>query len=389
LKYPGTGCLDMKTPEIINDGKSNGEGMVIHYKTSRGTDIFGLAIPNIYANDDWDLGPTWCYLIAGHKTTLIDTGRLGNFDVFASLLKSIGKKFADIDRVVITHSHEDHDGNVAEILSAAGAELVAHELYQSMISYHPDVIEGAVHPEFPGSCRLCNMPEQFYKSCLPYHRKRSSLRVDMAIGDNQALPDDNLSFFSTPGHTPDSICVVLEEEVIFTGDTVLPEITAQPSMAHMFEVNQNILPEKYRKTNSVYGLLNFIKSLSNIARLRSRPFEASFPAHRLFNNGRFNLIDGGQRARDIIRFHIERCRDILKIIDGRPADIGEIVVKHFPPSRLAGVGKWLAENEIRAHLEVINDCGDIIWRRGRKDVVESLGTSNYLDTLGAYLWDFS
>jgi glyoxylase-like metal-dependent hydrolase (beta-lactamase superfamily II) len=375
----------MRTPDVITSGKDNGEGMVIHYETDRGTDIFGLAVPNIYAHADWDLGPTWCYLIAGQKTTLIDTGRLGNFEVFDLLLKSTGKKLTDIDRVIITHSHEDHDGNLAEILAASQAELVAHELYQSMVSYHPDVNEGAVHPEFPGSCRLCRMPEQFYNSCLPYHHKRSSLKVDITIGDNQALPDDNLSFLSTPGHTPDSICVVLENDIIFTGDTVLPEITAQPSIVRIFKVNQKILPEKYRKANSIYGLLNFIKSLSKITRLHPRPFEASFPAHRLFNNGRFNLIDGGQRAGDIIRFHIERCRDILKIIDDRPVVIEEIVVEHFPPSRLSGMGKSLAENEIRAHLELMERCGDIAWQHGRKDVVEPAGTKNCLDTVASYL----
>jgi glyoxylase-like metal-dependent hydrolase (beta-lactamase superfamily II) len=375
----------MKTPDIIISGKDNGEGMVIHYETARGTDIFGLAVPNIYADADWDLGPTWCYLIAGQNTTLIDTGRLGNFEVFTSLLKSTGKELDDIDRVVVTHGHEDHDGNVAEILSASRAKLVAHELYQSMISYHPDINDGATHPEFPGSCRLCMMPEKFYKTCLGYHRKRSLLRVDIAIGDGQALRDNNLRFLFTPGHTPDSISVILEDEVIFTGDTVLPEITAQPSIANIFEVNQKILPERYRKTNSIYGLLNFIKSLSKITNLRSSAFEATLPAHRLFYNDRFNLLDARQRAEHIIRFHIGRCRDILKIIDGRPAGIEEIIIKHFTPSRLSGMGKSLAKNEIRAHLELMEDCGDIIWRHRGEDIVEPTGSTNCLDTIASYL----
>jgi glyoxylase-like metal-dependent hydrolase (beta-lactamase superfamily II) len=375
----------MKTPDIVLGGKDNGEGMVIYYSTAGGTDVFGMAVPNIYADTDWDLGPTWCYLIAGRKTTLIDTGRLGNFDIFTSLLTPIGKKLSDIDRIVISHCHEDHDGNVAEILSAAKAELVAHELYQPMISYHPDTDDGVPHPEFPGSCRLCRMPEQFYKGCLPYHRKRSGLKVDVSVRDNQIFSDDGLKFLFTPGHTPDSICVVLEDEVIFTGDTVLPEITSQPTLAYFFKVNNKILPEKYRQTNSIYGLMNFIKSLSKIAHFRAGSFEATFPAHRLFYNNRFNLLDGSLRAKEIIQFHIDRCRDILEIIGGRPTGIKEIVVKHFPPSRLKGTGQFLAENEIRAHLEVMQDCGDVSWQRGSKDVVVSAGTSNYLDKLGFYL----
>jgi len=376
----------MKTPGIITRGKDNGEGMVIHYRTSRGTDIYGMALPNIYAHSDWDLGPTWCYLIAGRNTTLIDTGRVGNFEVFTSLLESTGKKPTDIDRIVISHSHEDHDGNVAEILSAAKAELLAHKIYQSMISYHPDIDDGAPHPEFPGSCRLCRMPESFYsRNCVPYHKARSSVKVDFAIGDGQKSPDADLSFLYTPGHSPDSLCIVLEDEVIFSGDTLLPDITSHPSLAGAFIINRRILPEEFQHRNYVYGLMSYIESLNRIANLRSQPLEATFPAHRLFYNGRFNLLDSRQRAKEIIEFHIRRCQDILKIVDSKPTEIKDIVIRHFPPSRLAGMGKSLAENEVRAHLEIMRDCGDVRWQRGNEDIIEPTGTSDFLTRLGSYL----
>jgi glyoxylase-like metal-dependent hydrolase (beta-lactamase superfamily II) len=230
------------------------------------------------------------------------------------------------------------------------------------------------------------MPEAFYrKNCLPYHKARSTLNIDFAITDGQELPGEELSFVFTPGHSPDSLCIVLEDEVIFTGDTLLPDITSQPSLAYAFKVNHRILPEEYRQKNDIYGLMNYIKSLSKIADLYSQPLKATFPAHRLFYNGRFNLLDSCQRAKEIIQFHIDRCRDILKIIDGKPTGIKEIVVQHFPPSRLAGMGKSLAENEVRAHLEIMEDCGDIIWERGSRDIIEGTGTSKCLDIIGSYL----
>ncbi len=376
----------MKTPDVIVKGKQNGEGMVIHYKTAKGTHVFGLGVPNIYVDADWDLGPTWCYLISGRKTTLIDTGGLGKFDVLGTLLKSTGKRFSDINRIVITHSHEDHDGNVAEIMSATQAELCAHDIYRQMISYHPDIIDGALHPELPGSCRVCRMPEAHYtKNCLPFHKARSKLNIDFAITDGQKLQGEAISFVFTPGHSPDSLCIVLEDEVIFTGDTLLPEITSQPSLANTFKVNQQILPEEYRQTNDIYGLMNYIKSLSKIANLSSQPLKATFPAHRLFYKGRFNLIDSRQRAKEIIQFHIDRCRDIVRIIDNNPTGIKDIIIQHFPPSRLTGMGKSLADNEIRVHLELMVDHGDIQWEHSNKEIVRRTGTDHYLNGIGSYL----
>jgi glyoxylase-like metal-dependent hydrolase (beta-lactamase superfamily II) len=377
----------MKTPDIITRGKDNGEGMVIRYETAKGTNVFGLGMPNIYATADWDLGPTWCYLILGQKSTLIDTGHFGNSEFLKTILSSLGKGVSDIDRIIITHSHDDHDGNLAELLPLTRAELWAHSIYRQMIAYHPHITDGASHPEFPGSCRLCNMPEEFYKSnCLPYHQKRSALGIDSVIEDNRVVAEDDLRFIFTPGHSPDSICILLEDEVIFTGDTILPDITPHPSLAYTFQVNRRILPEGYRGENTVYGLMVYIKSLEKIATLPSQPIKATFPAHRLFYSGQFNVIDSSSnRAMEIIRFHIDRCSDILRIIDKKPTGVKDIAIQHFVPELLIGMGELMAQHEIMAHIEVMKQSGDVCWVGENEDLVQRTGSNNFLDVIGQYL----
>ena len=372
----------MKTPEIVQPGKNNGEGMVIRYKTSRGTDIFGLAVPNLWGGEGWDLGPTWCYLVLGQKTILIDTGRFGNFEILVNLLGTIDKKLSDIDAIIVTHSHEDHDGNLPEIIEAAQPELWAHTVYPCMIAYHPHITDGANHPELPGSCRFCIMPESFYQTCIPYHRKRSKLKVDRTVDEGDGLPVDDLGIMFTPGHTPDSICIILDDDVIFTGDTVLPDITPHPSSAHIFETNRRILPKRYQQRNTVYGLMAYINSLSKLSSLDENRFSATFPAHRLFYHGQFNLIHStADRAREIIRFHIDRCSDILRIVKDQPRGLDEIAVEHFLPSQLEGSGKLMARSELTAHLEVMESSGDIRWVGENSDLVEHTGSYNCLETI--------
>jgi glyoxylase-like metal-dependent hydrolase (beta-lactamase superfamily II) len=375
----------MKPPEIIVTGQDNGEGMVVHYRTTRGTDVFGMGVPNIYSNTDWDLGPTWCYLVLGPKTALIDTGRRGNVEVLENLLKSVGKTPSDIDRIVITHSHEDHDGNLADLLPESHAELWAHEIYHQMIAYHTHVQDGARHPELPGSCRMCLMPEIVRQECLPYHQRRSALKLDFAIRDGQEMSGDGLSFLFTPGHSPDSLCMVLDDEVVFTGDTVLPGITPHPSLVSFFRANRLALPEEYRAENQVYGLFNFIKSLDKIASFADKPLPA-FPAHRLFYNGQFNLIsDVAQRARDIIQFHIDRCHAILEIVGDGTVSLEEIAVRHFPSSLLVGMGKTMAIREVMAHLELLQDCGDVQLVGEKGNMAKRTGSANYLGVISAHL----
>jgi glyoxylase-like metal-dependent hydrolase (beta-lactamase superfamily II) len=375
----------MKKPAIIVSGKSNGEGVVLHYQTARGTDVFGLGIPNIHLNSDWDLGPTWCYLIVGRRVSLIDTGRFGNYAVFESLLKSIGKVFSDIDRIIVTHSHEDHDGNLAEIFPSVKGELWVHSIYRQMISYHPHVKDGAKHPQHPGSCRQCIMPKEFYTTCMQYQRARSLLPIDVMIDGDQRRADEGLRFIFTPGHSPDALCVVLEDEVIFTGDTLLPDITPHPTLSGTFDVNRRVLPERYCHENTVYGLINYIKSLNKLAALTPQPM-AIFPGHRLFHNGGLNLMDSlCGRAREIVQSHIDRCRDILRIIGRKPEGLDAIAVEHFPESLMKGAGKLMARNELMAHVEVMEKCGDVRWVGENGDRLEPTGSYNFIDVIKACL----
>ena len=377
----------MIEPEIFKHGEENGDSMIIHYQTQMGTDIFGLGVPNVYSGTDWDLGPTWCYLILSEPTTLIDTGRHGNAERLEKLVSLVGLTLAEIERIIITHSHEDHDANLADILSRTSSQLWAHTNYEKMIAYSSAVGGVVNNPEFPVSCWHCPMPSEFNQNCLSFQTQRSQLQVDVSIGDGESHQTQNWIFFHTPGHSPDSLCILLEKEILFSGDHVLPDITPHPSLAAYFENCRQVLPVDYADQNSVFGLINYIKSLQKIKSLPPAWIRATFPAHRLFYNGKFNVIhDLRQRADDIIQFHIQRCNDILNILNAGICNVSEISVEYFEPSLLKGVGgKFLAQNEILSHLEVLAECGDVTWQDFSTGIARPTGSHRYEQTLFKYL----
>ena len=75
----------------------------------------------------------------------------------------------------------------------------------------------------------------------------------------------------------------------------------------------------------------------------------------------------------------------MNIIDKNPAVIAEIATQHFRPSLLTGTGKLLAQNEIMAHIEIMEECGDICWAGENKDIAQHTGSNKCLSIIGAYL----
>jgi glyoxylase-like metal-dependent hydrolase (beta-lactamase superfamily II) len=59
----------------------------------------------------------------GRSATLVDTGIAGSGTAIIGLLTELD---ARLDRIVLTHGHEDHVGSAAELRAATGAPVLAH-----------------------------------------------------------------------------------------------------------------------------------------------------------------------------------------------------------------------------------------------------------------------
>ena len=119
---------------ILRDGDPEGNRMVVKLTTEKGVEIFAIAVPQ-----DWPsrTGPTWTYLFENDGLTLIDVGATGSTRALVEGIECAGFKANDIERVIITHGHADHDGGVKQFAEETGAEVWAHDIYAYLLPYNP------------------------------------------------------------------------------------------------------------------------------------------------------------------------------------------------------------------------------------------------------------
>ena len=97
--------------------------------------------------------------------------------------KGAGIKPGDLEFVLISQSHEDHDGGLAELVTLTDCNVKAHTVYDLLIRQYPEMAPKGYKQQFPAKCWHCVMPSSFFKeNCQGYHRVLQNLDVE-CIGD--------------------------------------------------------------------------------------------------------------------------------------------------------------------------------------------------------------
>jgi len=361
--------------EVIQGGDSSGNNMIARFTLSSGRSIYGFATKNFYGGE-WDIGPTWNYLVTGDKLFLVDSGRRGKGAQLLKMIERAGFSGRDIQSVVVSHGHEDHDGGLFELANLIDAPVVAHEIYGCLVQPDPQAAPSEEKAEFPASCWCCPMPEAFYKSnCLEYHKERQALNIKAMDNIAEQL-GSGIQPIHTPGHCPDSVVLVIDGEAMLVGDTILPVITPHPSLESHFSVMKPALPDKFEEPQQLFGLRAYIRSLKTL-RASAGPENGILvlPAHRFYHQDAWNRLDLNGRIDELLEHHVDRCHDLLRILDSEAKTPQEIAEEYFEPGLLKGYGIHLAVKEIKSHCELMEISGDVAALEEGK--ISSLGGENF------------
>lgn len=373
-----------KEVAVVRNGDAKGNRMVAKLTTQEGVDIHAIAVPQDWASRT---GPTWTYLLESDGLTLIDAGAAGSFPELVDGIRQAGFQPKDIERVVITHGHWDHDGAAAQLAQGAGVEVWAHDIYAHLLPYEESDIQR--HPLSPIQQEMhkvadANIGERRGNSRVDtadyqsrrrgYMEARRGLQVAHGVRSHERF--GKLTFLHAPGHSPDGVCVTFDG-LVFTGDHVLPEITPHPTTKLEYAADvRSKLPAEYREADRYYGLATYLRSLRAVDDMG--PHVTVLPAHRLFNGSRFNF-QSASRAGELIQHHARRLRGILHRIGSQPATLETVTRGIFQRSKLIGGNLYMALTEVVAHIELLQDAGDLEVTRDSK--LRWTGGESYLQLI--------
>lgn len=167
---------------------------------------------------------TYLYPVQEGGYVLVDTGYPGAFPRFLRRLRRAGIDVRDIAWVFLTHAHDDHAGFLNELLRAAPrARLVLH-------SGAPTRLARGQNP-FQGGCTsrlalgFCRMMKLFGRGDHRFPPLCEALKDRIAIADGEKRPELEAalrgSIHETPGHTGDSISLLLRDGSLFCGDAAM------------------------------------------------------------------------------------------------------------------------------------------------------------------------
>lgn len=168
-------------------------------------------------------------IISENGCVAIDTGYEGGYDNYSRKLAKNGINMSDIKYIFLTHAHDDHAGFLRELLEATSATLVLHKDAPQRLKAGQNSFEGGCTSR--KALTVCKVLALFGKG------KHLFPSIDvcdkMMIVDKDDQPFVKLGLDARvvllPGHTADSIGLLLSDGVLFCGDAAMngPGITAR------------------------------------------------------------------------------------------------------------------------------------------------------------------
>lgn len=295
--------------------------------------IVPLSIPTPFYVGDVNV-----YLIKEDPVTLIDVGPKTK-EAAAALKSGLarnGVNLADVQRIVLTHAHEDHCGLAKTVRDEArNAEILVHDWETGHL------FGRLARDEHENLLKRSGVPAQVFEEMREMYESISLLTDSLADGEFNSLQDEmelqfdsgTLRVLHTPGHTPGSCSFVRESNrTLICGDCVLKRITPNPILS----------PDPVDPKRRFRSLGEYLVSL---AKLRSYSPTLAYGGHGE------PITDFDEIFNRYVRAIDDRQRKVISLVSKEGSSAFDIARRLFPDSINQDVHRFLAISEAVAHLD--------------------------------------
>lgn len=182
-------------------------------------------------------------LVSASHRLLVDCGWPRTLSKLTAVLSRTGLRLDQIDYLVVTHYHSDHAGLVGEMVKN-GTRLAALERQQP-------ILQGYLKNMEPGK-NFINILTQRLTLLTP----SSSRSFLLSLGINGQI-------IYTPGHSDDSLTLILDSGEAFTGDLDLPQFATQENREEIYRSWNLIRGLRVKKIYPGHGSFKTIEEIFN------------------------------------------------------------------------------------------------------------------------------
>ena len=299
--------------------------------------VHRIAVPTPFA-----VGQINCYLLTGEPLTLVDTGLNSgtSLDYLERALAELGLRVEDLERIVLTHQHMDHEGLLEIVARRSAADVAAFAALVPWVEDFPKGAEG--DDEYAQSVMTANgVPNDInvllgvLARGLRAYGSRGTITSPLRDGDTLAMGGREFRVHHRPGHSPsDLVFHQAESGLLIGGDHLLARISSNALVSRPLDGRT----DGQRPT----PLIDYANSLRAT---REMDVSAVLTGHGETVTNHVELIDSRLDGQE------RRARNILSLIAEQPMAAHEIAQRMW--GDIAITQAYLTLSEVLGHLDLL------------------------------------
>lgn len=194
------------------------------------------AIHRIEFDIKWPPGTAYAYLVDAAEPVLVDAGGPGRagWDALESGLSPADREPADIEHLLVTHPHTDHDGQVSALVEVADPTVYAPTGVNERLERDPEDLATTVRAN-AAAAGVPDVDAQVQRAVDSLERNRECLPpdcIDVEVDGDEGFHAGDVAFEAVhvPGHQENQQAF-LAHGLLFAGDTAVESF--RPAALHV------------------------------------------------------------------------------------------------------------------------------------------------------------